>query len=231
MNRNHRQLSYAIKRRVVSHRKASEVSIAGSRPRPCNTLITPLDKTGSLKGNDFDFMEEVGRITETNASPGREALRLAELLITPFTFVASTCLQSGISLIKEDATPVEKGRCFHFLLAAAISVIGLTWFLIAIGENEQGNASEVKKLMISIWLIFFTSLSVMMQPLFFSVLYIVYDVSNTIATWSTVGASLLLVILVFVNSLKRLFQWIPLRGTMFVIIFLANAYGYSLYKK
>ncbi|EFJ04585.1 hypothetical protein SELMODRAFT_421529 [Selaginella moellendorffii] len=130
-------------------------------------------------------MEEVGRIAEANASPGREALRLVEVLITPFTFVASTCLQSGISLIKEDATPVEKGRCFHFLLAAAISVIGLAWCLIAIGENEQGNTSEVKKLMISIWMIFFMSLSVMMTPLFFSLLYIVYDVSNMIATWST----------------------------------------------
>ncbi|XP_002968019.2 probable myosin light chain kinase DDB_G0292624 [Selaginella moellendorffii] len=175
----------------------------------------------------------VEQVLEANAAPNKEALKFAKLLITPFTFVASTCLQSGISLIKENATPVEKGRCFHFLLASTISAFGLARCLIAIGENEQGNASEVKKLVISIWMIFLVSLSVMMTPLFFSLLYVVYDFSDAKASWSTMGACFLVGILILVGSYVKKLMRIPLRGTYItlLIIIAANSYGYTLYKK
>ncbi|EFJ06526.1 hypothetical protein SELMODRAFT_448753 [Selaginella moellendorffii] len=176
-------------------------------------------------------MAEGATVANSNEANGKESLKLAKLLITPFTFVASTCLQSGISLIDHSATPAQKGRCFHLFMAATISVFGMAGCMIAIVDNKERNAQELDNLMSSLSMILFVSLSTMLVPLLFSLLYVVYDISATKASWSIMGASLVLIVGYYV---KKLFQGmrIPLRATPVILFisFAANTYGYTLYR-
>ncbi|EFJ31293.1 hypothetical protein SELMODRAFT_408891 [Selaginella moellendorffii] len=163
---------------------------------------------------------------------------LAKTMITPFTFVASTCFQTGISLIKPDATREERGRCFHLFLAGIISTVGTFWSVFLLIQRKRKPSEDQRRINECLFFLFFAGITTLVWPLIYSILTVLFHcphrTANVIVSVCTGITTLYLASIIrWIAKLEKFLRRIKLPCSLFAIIvtiiFTVNGLGYMLY--